>query len=113
MAGHDLTTFGRVVGALYAEALDAIAETNDTVLHKAWHRVAHGLRSAVLAADPSQFCPVCGELADLVACQWCSAETCANEQCQRDAHVGERECPHTPQPAAPVWVGPEDPDIAY
>ena len=112
MAALDLKTFSRVVEAIYSEALRIIGETHDAVQHKAWHRVATHLADAIVAADPSTYCPVCGEARELIACRWCGETCCGAPECAAAVHDGARECPHRPEPKRP-FLGEEDDDVAF
>lgn len=96
LAHPDLDAFGEAFQALAASASLAIETTQDVAHRKAWESIHSTMLAAVLAADLGHRCPLCGNLADLVPCQWCGTETCGEPQCRRDAHAGEPVCPHTP-----------------
>lgn len=117
MARADLATFGRMLGALYTEAMQCVAETEDKVAAKAWQRVRDALADAVQAADQREVCQCCGEVGELVRCQWCGMETCGRPAClaELNDHVDPEthRCPNEPEPKVKRYEGPEDPDINF
>ena len=94
-----LAAFSGALRVLEEAASCAVERETDRATRKAWESVHSSLCAAVLAADLSHRCPMCGDLDDLIRCQWCSAETCHDPQCQRTIHGGAMECPHTPYEA--------------